>query len=321
MTDKADNTVQANYRHDPVLIEEVLQIFHNETNTTYVDCTLGFGGHAKRILSTLPQIHTFVGIDMDATHLAKAKKYIGDQADKTLHFIHAPFGELRTILEERNLFGAITSIFLDLGVCSHHLDNPERGFAFGQEGPLDMRMDQSKGQTAADILATYTEEELASILFTYGEIKSSRKLAKALCEQRKKTPILTTRELSSIVEETLHSKDPRRKAQVFQALRIEVNNELEQVRQALVDGISALAPGGRMVVLSYHSLEDRITKQVFKDESTPYKYLSDAPDALPVATQRIRLLTKKPILASKEEILYNIRSRSVKLRACEKLLT
>jgi len=302
-----------NYPHKPVLMDGVLEAFSGVNLKRFIDGTLGAGGHAEAILKSHPEIEEYVGIDQDLSALDIAKKRLAPFEGK-MRFVHGNFSEA--------LEGTVDGILLDLGVSSMQLDQGERGFSFREDGPLDMRMDQTKGITAEEIVNTYSQEDLGRIFRDYGEEKQWRKAAKAIVEARKLQPIKTTLQLAKLLEPVLFSRkfSIHPATLVFQALRIAVNNELGVVEKALPKAIEMLRPGGRLAVISFHSLEDRIVKEMFRNESLDKESTSGLGgglflDKVPV----VNLITRKPIMASEEEAGINPRARSAKLRVCEKI--
>lgn len=308
-------------KHDPVLINEIKELFSFDQNTVYVDATLGFGGHAKQILEYVPSIQTLVGIDMDKKHLEFAKQELSPfTSSHTLIFEHNRFENVFDVCNNLGLIGKVTSMLFDFGICSAHVDNPERGFSYKQDGPLDMRMDNDAYITAKEIVNTAEVQELTNIIRTFGEEKHAYKIAMAIEKQRKISPINTTFELVHIIENLFpphKTRDPI--AKTFQALRIKTNNELTQIQKALSSCIDILKPGGIVACISYHSLEDRIVKNIFRDAAKEFEYTSNRVDAQRIYRQQGTLLTKKPILPMAAEIEYNTRARSAKLRALKKI--
>ncbi|NGX60649.1 MAG: Ribosomal RNA small subunit methyltransferase H [Chlamydiae bacterium] len=289
--------------HIPILVEEFLSFFREEAIGTFVDGTVGAGGHAKALLAAHPEMVHFYGIDQDPDALAIAKETL------------APFQEKVTLLQgnfrhlDQFVPKPVDGIFLDLGVSSIQLDRPEKGFSFSHDGPLDMRMDPSQRLTAAEVVNTFSEKKLSEIFWEYGEESRSRRAAKAIIEARRKQKIKTTGDLTEALKRTLTWSGRRGKKHhpctlVFQALRIYVNDELGAVEEGIDKALALLAPRGRMGVLSFHSLEDRIVKQKFRQFA--------------VIEKRGELLTKKPLVAGCEEQRRNRRSRSAKLRFLSK---
>jgi len=296
----ADANFSMNY-HTPVLLEEVLRQLQPHTGGLYVDGTLGGGGHTEAILRVSAPDGRVIGLDRDDEAIASSHARLSEFCVRA-QLVTANFSELRNMLAKLQVAG-VDGVLFDLGVSSRQLDEPTRGFSFLRDGPLDMRMSQSASLTAREVLATETQEELARIFFVYGEERRSRAIAKRIVEQRKHEPLETTTQLVRLIERVLGPKrGPVHPAtRTFQALRIHVNRELDNLREGLAAATEALNPGGRLVVISFHSLEDRIVKWFFRE------------------TQSLRVLTKKPLMAGEEECAANPRSRSAKLRAAEKI--
>lgn len=300
--------------HHPVLLQETLDYLNLQPGDRVVDGTLGLGGHALEILNRIAPPKSkikgyYYGFDLDTDNLDFAKQRLSDFPSQTT-FFHSNFAHCHHRLQSVGV-DQVQRILLDLGLSSPHIDQPDRGFSFQQEGPLDMRFDRSDDSTtAADILNHASEHELRRILYEYGEERYAPKLARMILDQRKQQPFGTTQQVMSLLETLMKSPGDRRRmaSRVFQALRIAVNDELSVLAQAIPSLLSLLAPGGRMVVISYHSLEDRIVKRAFKLAAHHEKGI----DPL------FELLTKKPIEPSPQELLSNPRSRSAKLRAIEK---
>jgi 16S rRNA (cytosine1402-N4)-methyltransferase len=287
--------------HTPVLLEEVLRQLQPRPGGLYVDGTLGGGGHAEAILRASGPDGRVIGLDRDDEAIATCRARLSEFGARA-QLVTANFSELRDVLAKLQVAG-VDGVLFDLGVSSRQLDEPTRGFSFLRDGPLDMRMSKQASLTAREVLATETQEELARIFFEYGEERRSRAIAKRVVEQRKREPLETTAQLVRIVESVLGPKRGKvhPATRVFQALRIHVNRELESLKEGLVAATGALNPGGKLVVISFHSLEDRIVKWYFRE------------------TQSLRVLTKKPLMAGEEECAANARSRSAKLRAAEKM--
>lgn len=294
--------------HIPVLLEEVLQHLNIEREGIYIDCTLGLGGHASALLQRNPGAE-LIGLDRDERSLQVARERLRDFADRVRIF-HSDF---RFLPELEVDFSRVKGVLVDLGISSFQLDDPERGFSFNQEGPLDMRMDQRAKTTAARILEKYSEPHLAQVFFEYGELRQSRKLARAIVSKRKIRKFESTTQLFQIVEEVCHWRAQKGKshpaARVFQALRIEINQELQDLGDFLREIADRLPAGGRIAFISFHSLEDRIVKHTLTDLA------SDGEGRSPT----LKILTKKPVTPSAPEVEANFRSRSAKLRAAEKL--
>jgi len=305
-----------------VLLEEVLEALEPARGWLFVDCTLGMGGHSEAILEANPRTRV-VGLDRDAESLALATERLSRFGGR-FSGVHADFRRISEVLAERAPGEPVAGVLADLGISSHQLDETERGFAFSRDAGLDMRMDRSEGETAADLVNRLSEAELADVIYQYGEEPRSRRIARAICREREKAPIETTARLAEIVARA--SGIPRHKQRIhpatrtFQALRIAVNEELEGLDRFLRDAVAALAsPGGRVAVIAFHSLEDRIVKQTFKALSG---YCS-CPPGLPVcmcgAEALLRLVTRRPVVPSDDEVEKNPRSRSAKLRVAERV--
>ena len=294
--------------HIPVLLEEVLQYLDIEREGIYIDCTLGLGGHASFLLQRNPGAE-LIGLDRDERSLQAARDRLQDFADRVRIF-HSDF---RLLPELEVDFSRVKGVLVDLGISSFQLDNPERGFSFNQEGPLDMRMDSRNKVTAARILEKYSEPHLAQVFFEYGELRQSKKLARAIASRRKIRKIESTTQLFQIVEDVCHWRAQKGKshpaARVFQALRIEVNQELQDLGDFLRDIVDLIPAGARTALISFHSLEDRIVKHTLHDLASTEDGRSPA----------LKILTRKPVTPDAPEVAANFRSRSAKLRAAEKL--
>ena len=305
--------------HVPVLLSEVLNFLRVRREGVYVDCTQGSGGHSEEILSQLEGTGQLIALDRDQEALDRARERLGFHS-KNLQVFHQNFKELPTLLSRLGV-GAVDGCLLDLGVSSDQLDSPERGFSFRLEGPIDMRMDTRQETTAAQLLNECSAEELAEIFWRYGEEKAARRIATAIVEHRKSSKFCTTTDLAQIVEKVKgrgrHRIHPA--TRVFQALRIEVNQELVGLEELLQQAISLLAPQGRLVVISFHSLEDRIVKTVFRKAAGKCVCFQPAEFCDCPRVEQVRILTRKPVMPSPREIESNPRARSAKLRAVEKI--
>lgn len=295
-------------RHIPVLLQEVLELLNIKREGIYIDATIGLGGHALEILRQNPKA-VLVGLDLDEQSLAEAQKTLAPFFDR-LKLFHADY----RLLPELDIdFASVRGVLFDLGLSSFQLDSPGRGFSFNLEGPLDMRMDLRNKTTAFKVIHTYSEPQLSSLLRKYGELRQARRLANVIVTRRKMKKIETTSELRRLIEEVCRWFPQKGKihpaAKVFQALRIEVNHELEGLDGLLEAIVRKTSPGTRLAVISFHSLEDRIVKQ------TLARLASSDSEKQPL----LRLLTRKPVIPSEQEIAANPRSRSAKLRAAEKL--
>jgi 16S rRNA (cytosine1402-N4)-methyltransferase len=308
--------------HVPVMLERVLALLApalSDRPAVVVDATLGLGGHAEALLRAHPQL-TLVGLDRDPDALARSRTRLTPYAERS-HLVHAIYDRMPEVLDELGYAG-VDGVLFDLGVSSMQLDVAERGFAYAQDAPLDMRMDQSGGTTAADVVNEYSVPELARILREYGEERFAMRIAQAIDRERRVAPLRSTAQLAELVREAIPAATRRRGGhpakRTFQALRIEVNGELAAVRAAVPAALEALHVGGRIVVLAYHSLEDRLVKQAFAalaTDTTP----PDLPMPLPGRGPQLRLLTRGAEQASDAEIAANPRATSVRLRAAERI--
>jgi 16S rRNA (cytosine1402-N4)-methyltransferase len=286
--------------HDPVLLEEALLFLRPERGGTYVDCTIGLGGHTEALVAR--GATRVVGIDRDAEALASAKTRLASVAGR-VELVHADYRALPAVLSERGIT-AVDGILADLGVSSLQFDSEGRGFSFRRDEPLDMRMDRSSGKTAADLVNAARETELADVIFRYGEDRQSRRIARAIVASR---PVTTTGELAAIVRRAIPGRGWQRidpATRTFQAIRIWVNGELDDLDTFVRTAAAHLAPAARLCVISFHSLEDRIVKHTMR--------------GLASETSELRVLTKKPIAPDDAEVERNPRSRSAKLRAIER---
>lgn len=296
--------------HIPVLLKPAVDGLNIDPQGTYVDMTFGGGGHSREILSRLGDGGRLLGFDQDPD----AEQNILNDTHFT--FVRSNFRYLHNFLRYHGI-EQVDGILADLGVSSHHLDDRERGFSFRFEGALDMRMNKRAGMTAADVVNTYSEEQLAHIFYLYGELKNSRKLAAVLTKARTVQPITTIGHFLEIVKPLFgREREKKELAKVFQALRIEVNQEMEALKEMLLAATEALRPGGRLSVITYHSLEDRIVKNIMKTGNVEGKAEKDFYGRV---LTPFRLVNNKVIVPEEEEIEVNPRSRSAKLRIAEKL--
>ncbi len=309
------------FHHIPVLLEETIKSLALKADGIYVDGTLGGGGHSQAILERTSPAGRLVGIDQDDEALAAARERLVPFGDRVM-FVKSNFCQMAQVLAELNII-QVDGILLDIGVSSHQLDKGERGFSYMVDEPLDMRMDQNNnGPTAADLLMTLGQEELADLIYQYGEERYSRRVAKQIVDFRAHTPIETTAQLVALVKRAMpkgkNREDQHPAKRTFQALRIAVNDELGVLQKALDDALALLKPGGRLSVITFHSLEDRIVKEQFR------YWAKDCicPPELPICQcnkkRQVVLVTRKPITASPEELEANPRARSAKLRCVEK---
>jgi 16S rRNA (cytosine1402-N4)-methyltransferase len=308
-----------NYAHQSVLLQEAIDGLNIRPDGIYVDGTFGRGGHSRQILARLGSNGRLIAIDRDPQAIAAAQTLAGDPR---FSIIHGGFGELARYIEELGLTGKIDGVLLDLGVSSPQLDDADRGFSFLRDGPLDMRMDNSKGQTAAEWLARADVEDMAWVFKTYGEEKNARHIARCIVADRDSTPFLRTKDLAALIERiTKHRERNKHPAtRVFQAIRIYINSELEQIQQALDGALTVLAPAGRLSVISFHSLEDRLVKRFMRR----YSQAEEVPYGLPITEAQLQQGRKlktlgKAIKPSDAELDVNARARSSVLRLAERL--
>lgn len=308
-------------QHIPVLYQEVLNALKVVPGGLYLDGTLGAGGHAKGILEASAPNGQLLGLDADSEAVTFANSVLASYAQRTI-LVTANFSEMAAVASDWRI-EKVDGILLDLGISSRQLSNPDRGFAFSQSGPLDMRMNRQHGPTAADLISELSEDELADIIWRYGEERHSRRIARAIVSHR---PLSTTKELANLVSRTQRrgGKGPSRKTihpatRTFQALRIAVNDELQALDAALPLARDLLRPGARLAVISFHSLEDRLVKQFFVRESKDCICPPEVPICVCDHQATMRIITRKPIRPSQEEVDHNPRSRSAKLRVAERL--
>lgn len=286
--------------HVPVMREEVIENMNLKNSGIYVDATVGLGGHAEAVLQTAREC-TLIGIDRDREALDHAGQRLGKY--KNVHLVQDSFANMKSAVDTLG-YGRVDGILLDLGVSALHLRSAGRGFSFLKDERLDMRMDKDQDLTAETVVNTYSEKELADLIWKYGEERRSRRIARAIVYARRRGPVRTCRELAQIIEKSVGRRERIHPAtRTFQAVRIEVNRELEQLTAAIDSGAGMLAPDGRMCVISYHSLEDRIVKNAFRELAT--KGL-------------VRVVTKKPLTPTRDEKKANPSSRSAKLRVAER---
>ena len=306
-------------RHVPVLASEVVHLLDPKPGGIYVDGTIGLGGHTQALFALEPRI-TVVGIDLDREALSYAKKRLASFASR-LHLVHASYTDLQKHLRILGI-EKVDGLLLDLGVSSLQLDNPERGFSFRANGPLDMRMDTSQHLTALDIVNNLTEKELVDILFRYGEESFAREIVRAIVATRKSGAIETTTQLADLVCRTIpkrfHLRRKHPATRTFQALRVAVNDELRNLQNGLQTAFQCLAPDSVIAVISFHSLEDRIVKRFFRYKAVDCICPPSLPECVCDKQVEGKILTRKPIVPSKEEMENNPRSRAAKLRAMRK---
>ena len=305
--------------HIPVLAREVVEhLSAVKPLERMIDGTLGNGGHTRLMLENNPQLH-ILGIDRDTAALERAKKNLADFGDR-FTAVHGEFADLDILAKEHN-WDSVDAVLLDIGVSSPQIDDPSRGFSFRNDGPLDMRMDRTGKLTASRVVNMYAEEDLARIFYEYGELRESRQLARALVQTRELKPLATTAELAAVCDKVLRKKRPGElpsPTRVFQALRIEVNGELKQLENGLNAAENILRPGGRLAVISFHSLEDRIVKNFFREAARE----CICPPGLPVCVcnnhARFEIPLRGVISAAEDELSANRRSASAKLRVADR---
>ncbi len=295
--------------HTPVLINEVIDFLAPRPAGIYCDATVGFGGHARAILEASAPDGRVIGIDRDPDALAATREALRDYGDRVT-LVHAPFSRIGAVLAES--VGPVDGCLVDLGVSSAQLDRPDRGFSFSHSGPLDMRMDQTQGETAAEFIARVDEDELGAVLRDFGEERFAGRIARTIVEARQHEDLSSTGALAALVARAVPRREPHKNpaTRTFQALRIAVNGELAELEHFLTDAPGCLRPGGRMVVIAFHSLEDRMVK---------HRLRALAAGGLSSGAAAIRVLTKRVVIATDEERAANPRSRSAKLRAAERL--
>lgn len=309
------------FKHEPVLLNEVIEWMKPVPDGVYCDGTLGGGGHSLAILEASGGTASLYGIDRDMNAIRAASDRLAEYSG--FHAIHGNFHDARELLREASS-PELTGVLLDLGVSSPQLDQAERGFSYHEDAPLDMRMDQSCGMTAAELLNTCDERELASIIRDFGEEKWAVRIAKIICEHRQEKPFETTFDLVHAVDAAI-PKNVRRKEdghparRTFQAIRIAVNDELKPLEQAIRDYVDLLAPGGRILIITFHSLEDRIVKHCFKNLENPCTCPPKAPICTCGKKPVVRVLAGGAVPPSEEELERNPRARSAKLRVAEKI--
>ena len=308
------------FHHVSVLLEECIEALNIKPNGIYVDGTLGGAGHSSCIVKKLTT-GRLIGIDRDRVALAAATERLAPYGD-TVTLVHSNFSEMAQVLKEQGI-GGVDGILLDLGVSSPQLDDSARGFSYMADAPLDMRMNNADALNASVVVNTWSQEEIKRILYQYGEERYAPAIAAAICRQRQNRPIETTLELVEIIRSALPSAALREKQhpakRSFQAIRIAVNDELGAVEKIMQDAIGLLNPGGRLAIITFHSLEDRIVKNGMAEAAKGCTCPREFPVCVCGKTPQAKIISKKPITASEEELTANPRSRSAKLRVCERL--
>lgn len=308
------------FKHISVLLNEVIDGLNINETGIYVDCTLGGAGHSSEIIKKINAEGRLIGIDQDIEALNAAKEKL--KAYENVIYVHNNFTNIESILNDLKV-DRVDGILMDLGVSSYQLDNGERGFSYMKDAPLDMRMDRDAELTAYKIINEYSEEKLYKIIRDYGEEKFASRIAKFIIDRRKKNTINTTFELVDIIKAAIPAKarreGPHPAKRTFQAIRIEVNGELLILDKAIEGSINKLKEGGRLAIITFHSLEDRIVKNKFKELADPCKCPKDFPICVCGKLPKVKIITKKPIEPTENELTENPRSRSAKLRLAEKI--
>ena len=307
------------FEHKSVLLEETVNGLNIKPDGIYVDGTLGGGGHAWEVCSRLNDKGSFIGIDQDAAAIEAASARLCDFGERVT-IVRSNYCDMKSQLQKLGI-DKVDGIVLDLGVSSYQLDTAERGFSYREDAPLDMRMDTRQKMTARDIVNDYTEADLYRVIRDYGEDKFAKNIAKHIVQARVVKPVETTAELSEIIRASIPMKFQKKSGhpakRTFQAIRIELNRELDVLRDSLDDMIDLLNPGGRLCIITFHSLEDRIVKSAFRKNENPCTCPPDFPVCVCGKKSKGSIITKKPILPSEEELEYNSRSKSAKLRIFE----
>ena len=307
------------FSHKPVLLKECIQGLNIKPDGIYVDGTMGGAGHSKKIIEKLSSKGLLIGIDRDEEALKAAKEKLKQY--ENVKYIHGNHDNIKDILENLNI-KKVDGILLDLGVSSYQLDERNRGFSYLGENELDMRMDRTQALSAKEVINSYSEEELANIIYKYGEERFSRIIAKNICKERKNNPINTTKQLVEIIEKSIPKRikqDGHPAKRTFQAIRIEVNNEIQPLNTTVLDSIDCLNTKGRLCIITFHSLEDRAVKNAYIEATGKCICPSDFPYCVCGAKAEGKIINKKPIIASQEEQQENSRSKSAKLRIFEKI--
>lgn len=305
-------------QHTPVLFDEVLAALDIHAGGCYLDATFGRGGHSAGILQRAGQDGRLIAIDRDPEAIRAGRERFA--ADQRLTLVHSPFSRLAAVIAEMGLAGRFDGVLLDLGVSSPQIDDAERGFSFAQEGPLDMRMDNRAGMSAQDFLARAPEHEIARVIRAYGEERFAKRIARRIVAARREAPITRTAQLADIVAAAVPAREPGKHpaTRTFQAIRIHVNDELDEVRAALEGSLTALAPGGRLCVISFHSLEDGIVKRYMQTHSQEDPFYAGLPEVPAHARPKLRRLGRA-VHPSEAEIARNPRARSAIMRVAQRV--
>ena len=302
--------------HIPVMKSETLDLLINKKDGIYVDCTIGFGGHSKEILNRINNKGILIGMDLDPYALSKANEKLSDSSEKKFSLHNISYKEFPTILSEMKI-KKVDGFLIDLGISSYQVDSAHRGFSFTNNGPLDMRFNQSSGYTAKKFLNKISEKKLADIIKYYGDQSKSKKIAKAILEKINSNKINTTFDLKNCIQSITKSNDLKIVSKVFQSIRIALNDEFENLKSVLKKMPKFLNKGGRIAIISFHSIEDRIVKHYFKNNTLIN--VEDYFDRKKINQENLKVLTKKPVTPSNNEVNINPRSRSAKLRVAEKI--
>ena len=310
-----------NFSHTSVLLFECIEALNIRDGYTYIDCTAGGGGHSLEIAKRMGKNSRLICFDRDKNAIAAASERLKEYKDQVT-FINDNFSSIGKVIKDHGITN-LGGVLADLGCSSHQFDTPIRGFSYMHDAPLDMRMDMDAPLSAFEVVNEYSEQKLKKIIFDYGEERFAPRIAATICKHRELSPIKTTHELTDIIKEAIPAAarvdGPHPAKRTFQAIRIEVNSELDAIEPLIKDATNALVPGGRIAIISFHSLEDRIVKQTYKALSTGCTCPKDFPICICGNKPKIKDVSKKPILPSKEELENNPRSRSAKLRVSEKL--
>lgn len=308
------------FKHVSVLLNETIDELNIKEDGIYVDCTLGGAGHSSEILKKLSEKGRLIGIDQDTDAINAAKEKLKEYNNVT--YVHDNFHNIKNILDSLNI-QKVDGILADLGVSSYQLDKPERGFSYMHDAPLDMRMNKDSNFSAFDVVNGYEQDKLYHVIRNYGEEKFAKRIAEFIVNKRQEGNINSTFELVEIIKRAIPAKfrrnGPHPAKRTFQAIRIEVNGELEILNSTIEDGIDKLSEGGRMCIITFHSLEDRIVKNKFKELKNPCTCPPDIPMCVCGRKPKIEIITRKPIEPSEDEVSVNPRSRSAKLRVAEKI--
>ncbi len=304
------------YQHQPVLLDEAVSSLNIQASGVYLDGTFGRGGHSRAIIARLTEQGRLLALDKDPEAVASGLEQLGD--DPRFSIVQGSFADMDQVVHGWGVSGAVEGILLDLGVSSPQLDNPERGFSFMEDGPLDMRMDPTQGISAAQWLAEATEREMSRVFWEFGEERHGRRIARRIMMARQQQPLVRTSQLAGLIEKTIGRRERKHPAtRCFQAIRIHMNNELDELARGLEASIQQLRPGGRLVAISFHSLEDRLVKRTFRESARPGQVRRNIPEH-PDWKPRLKLISKA-VRPSEQEVSVNPRARSAVMRVAEKL--